>query len=76
MKFGFDWPSGFREKDVMVIYMYIAPGQAQTTPWAQNIFININLLSICSFLASFLQLNDIFLFFPIQMHGRPKLTLL
>ena len=40
------------------------------------IFININLLSICSFLASFLPLNDIFLFFPIQMHGRPKLTLL
>ena len=37
----------------MVIYMYIAPGQGQTTPWAQNIFLNINLLSICSFLASF-----------------------
>ena len=60
----------------MVIHMYIAPGQGQTTLWAQNIFININLLSICSFLASFLPLNDIFLFFPIQMHGRPKLTLL
>ena len=29
IKFGFDWPSGFRE-DVMVIYMYIAPGQGQT----------------------------------------------
>ena len=34
----------------MVIYMYIAPGQGQTTPWAQYIFININLMSICSFL--------------------------
>ena len=45
----------------MVIYMYIAPGQGQTTPWAQNIFISINPLSICSFLASFLTLNDIFL---------------
>ena len=33
------------------------------------------LLSICSYLASFLPLHDIFLFFPIQMHGRPKLTL-
>ena len=57
----------------MVIYMYIAPGQGQTTPWAQNIFFNINLLSICSFLASFLPFY-IFLFFPIPMHGRPKLT--
>ena len=59
---------------VIYMYIYIAPGQGQTTLWAQNIFININLLSICSFLASFLPLNDIFLFFPIQMHGRPKLT--
>ena len=55
--------------------MYITPGQGQTTPWAQNIFLNINLLSICSFLASFLPFNYIFLFFPIPMHGRPKLTL-
>ena len=47
----------------MVIYMYIATGQGQTTPWAQNIFLNINLLSICSFLASFLPFNYIFLFF-------------
>ena len=43
IKFGFDWPSGFREEDVniMVIYMYIAQGQGQITPWAQNIFIKI-----------------------------------
>ena len=61
--------------NIMVIYMYIAPGQGQTTPWSQNIFLNINLLSICSFLASFLPFNYIFLFFPIQKHGRPKLTL-
>ena len=69
IKFGFDWPSGFREEDVfniMVIHMYIAPGQGQTTLWAQNIFIIINLLlCICSFRASFLPLNDIFLFFSI-----------
>ena len=35
MKFGTDWPSGFREKrclKIMVIYMYIAPVQGQTTP--------------------------------------------
>ena len=53
--------------------MYIATGQGQTTLCAQNIFININLLSIFSFLANFLLLNDILIFFPIQMHGRPKL---
>ena len=78
MKFGFDWPSGFREEDVSILWPYtciIAPGQGQTTPWAQNIFLNINLLSICSFLASFLSFNYIFLFFPIPLHGRPKLTL-
>ena len=75
MKFGFDWPSGFRG-DVSILWKYTCiPGQGQTTLWAQNIFININILSICLFLASFLPLNDIFLFFPIQMHGRPKLTL-
>ena len=55
--------------------MYITPGQGQTTLWAQNIFINMNILSICSFLTRFLRLIDIFLFFPIQMHGRPKLNL-
>ena len=59
----------------MVIHMYIAPGQGQTTFGAQNIFINMNILSICSFLASFLPFIDIFQFFAIQMHGRPKLTL-
>ena len=73
IKFGFDRPSGCL--NIMAIYMYIAPGQGKTTPWAQNIFININLLSICSFLASFLPINDFFLFFPIQMNGRLKLTL-
>ena len=76
--FGFDWPNGFREEDVSILWSYtciIALAQGQTTPWAQNIFLNINLLSICSFLASFLPFNYIFLFFPIPMHGRPKLTL-
>ena len=79
IKFGFDWPSGFRVLrrclNIMVIHMYIAPGQGQKTLWVQNIFLNMSILSICSFLASFLPLIDIFLFFPIQMHGRPELTL-
>ena len=39
---------------VIYMYMYMAPGQGHTTPWAQNIFININLLYINWFLASFL----------------------
>ena len=55
--------------NIMVIYMYIARGQGQTTSWGQNVFINVNLLSICP-------LNDILPIFPIQMHWQPKLTLL
>ena len=51
--------------------MYVAPGQEHTTPWGQNLFININILPICSFPASFLQENEIF---PL-MHRRSKLTL-
>ena len=62
--------------NIMVIYMYIAPWQGQTTPWAQNIFININFLSICSFLESLLPLNEIFVFFPFKCMGDLlKLTL-
>ena len=65
----------------------IAPEQGQTTLWAHNIFININLLSICSFLASFLPLNDIFLFSQSNAwaayvvlavkkgHGHPKVMI-
>ena len=55
--------------NILVIYMYTAPSQGQTTPLAQNIFININLLSICSFLESFLPLNDISYFFPFKCMG-------
>ena len=39
--------------NITVIYMYIAPGQGQATPWGQNFFININFLSICPFPACF-----------------------
>ena len=36
MKFGIDWPSGFREDlKIMVMYMYLAPRQGQTNPWGQ-----------------------------------------
>ena len=61
---------------MLVIYMYIALGQGQTTPWAENIFININLLSICSFLASFLSLNDISDFSPFKRgQGHPRVMI-
>ena len=63
VKFGSDWPSGFREEDkrlnIMVIYMYIAPGQGQTPPGDNFFFhfININIMSICPFPSSFALLN-------------------
>ena len=34
-------------------YMYIAPGQGQTTPWGQNFDVNRNSISLCQFVASF-----------------------
>ena len=77
MNFVFDWPS-VSEKKMFKYYGHThvySPRAGADNPLGPNIFINMNILSICSFLASFLPLNDIFLFFPIQMHGRPKLTL-
>ena len=54
--------------------MYIAPGQGQTTPWGQNVFININILSICLFSASFAPLIILLLFSPfkcmVDLHKR------
>ena len=37
----------------MILYMYIAPGQGQTTPWGRNFDGNRNSLSLCPFVASF-----------------------
>ena len=60
----------------VTVYIYIAGQSSGRQPSGPEIlFININVLFICSFLTSLLPLNDIFLFFPIQMHGRPMLTL-
>ena len=36
----------------MILYMYIAQGQGQTTPWGQNFDVNRNSISICPFVAS------------------------
>ena len=53
MKFGFDWPSSFRRcLKIMVIYMYLAPGQGQANPWG-IFFINTIIQSIKSFTANF-----------------------
>ena len=43
MKFGTDWPSGFRGdvRKIMVMYMYIALGQGQTTPWGQIFLLTV-----------------------------------
>ena len=33
----------------MILYMFIAPGQGQTTPWGQTFDVNSNPLSLCPF---------------------------
>ena len=37
IKFGLDWPSGFEKSclKIMIIHMYIAPGQGKKTPSGQ-----------------------------------------
>ena len=40
------------------LYMYIAPGQGQTTPWDQNFYFTINLFVILVICCKFLSLND------------------
>ena len=37
--------------------MYIAPGQGLTTPWGQNFYVNRNILSLWSFVASFKKIS-------------------
>ena len=37
----------------MILYVYIAPGQGQTTPMGQNCDVNRNVLSLQSVVASF-----------------------
>ena len=49
----FSLKSDFIQFFVMILYMYIAPGQGQTTPWEQNFDVNRNILSLRSFVASF-----------------------
>ena len=37
----------------MILYMCIVPRQGLTTPWGQNFYVNRNILSLWSFVASF-----------------------
>ena len=53
IKVGFDWPRGSEKKflNIMVIYMYIAPGLGQMSPFGPIFFriIYFNIQSVCSF---------------------------
>ena len=61
-----------RSLNILVIYMYMynAPVWGQISPWGPNFFRITNLQSICLFPS-----NNILTIYPIQMHGRPMLTL-
>ena len=47
----------------MILYMYIAPGQGQTAPRGQSFDVNRNVLSLHSFVASFMSLKSDFIHF-------------
>ena len=38
---------------LMILYIYLAPGQGQTTPWGQTFDVNRKPLSLCPFVAGF-----------------------
>ena len=42
---------------LMILYMYIAPGQGQTTPWGQTFDVNRKALSFWPFVASFKEIT-------------------
>ena len=55
--------------NILVICMYIAPGQEQTNPWGLNVFININLQYLCMLIASVPHLITFNLFSPFKCMG-------
>ena len=66
----------------MILSLYIAPGQGQTTPWGQNFDVNRNSLSLCPFVASLKKISlksDFLPFFmfcvlrPSQQRGHVEL---
>ena len=73
MKFGFDWPSGFRVRSLKLennghIHVYY-PEAGADNPLGQIFSINSINQSIMSFAASFPQLNYFVTVFPIQAYG-------
>ena len=52
---------------LMILYMYIAPGQGQTTPWGQTFNVNRKPFSLCPFVAGSKKIlsksNFIYIFF-------------
>ena len=57
----------------MILYMYIAPRQGQTTLWVQNFNVKRNFLSLCPFVASLIKisLKSDFLSFFFHMYIAP-----
>ena len=53
------------------MYEYVAPGQGQTTPWGQILFINSIIQSIVSFAARFPPFNDFVTVLSIKTYRRP-----
>ena len=51
----------------IILYIYIAPGQGQTTLWGQNFDVNRNSLSLCSFVASLKKISLTSDFLPFFM---------
>ena len=52
----------------MILYMYIAPGQGQKTPWGQTFDVNRKPLSLRPFVACFKQISlnsDLYTFFNV-----------
>ena len=78
VKFGFVWPSGFREEDVWILRSYTciqARDRGRQPLGDVFFFMNINRLSVCILTASFPHLISFSLFYPILIHWRPKLAL-
>ena len=42
---------------LIILYMYIAPGQGQKTPWGQTFDVNRKALSLCPFVACFKKIS-------------------
>ena len=51
------WKSDCIHFFFMTLYMYVALGQGLTTPWGPDFYVNRNLLSFRSFVASFKKMS-------------------